>query len=204
MKTSIRSLVVAAVLLVATPVLAQDTSPPQVAQAADAMKPRVDVLLSGIERVPTPDDWAALGDGAVPVLIAVMNDGDTKIVTRGRAAIGLSHFATAESAAALRALLADAATPGLLVRKGIVALTKIEGERALPVLTPHLAHTSRRVREQAIAAIGEIRTEQAQEVLGSRHREETSRYLRDLIAIELAKPVRGSEQTATATRVGER
>ncbi len=180
-----------AALLVATPAFAQDGSavaPPATMQPTKAQT-RVDTLLAGIERAPTPDDWAAVGPDAVPILVTVMNDTTAKIILRGRAAIGLGHFETPESIAALRLVLSDETTPALLLRKAIVALARMQRGTSVDAIAPHLEHRSKRVREAAVEALGGIGTPAARAALTERQAAERSKFLRELIATQLQKPV---------------
>ena len=193
MKISPRWLL-AASLLIATPAIGQEApEEPRAERSADAVKKRVDVLLSGIEDVPSDEDWARLGDAAVPALVEIVRDRQAKVVKRGRAAIGLGNFDTDTSRQALRMLLVDSTTPSLLLRKSMIALARLEGDGATDAVAKHLDHKSKRVREQAIKTLGELQTAPAQAALGARAKVEKSRYLKDLIDAELQKPVQTTQ-----------
>jgi len=201
MKMSPRWLL-AASLLIATPAVGQEAHQETTAkQPTDEVKTRVETLLSGIEHVPTPQDWSAVGEPAVPVLIEIVRDRNAKIVTRGRAAIGLGYFDTDASKQTLRMMLIDSSTPKLLLRKSIVALVKLEGNGSIDAIAVHLDHGAKRVREQAIKSLGELRTEPARAALGERAKVEPSKYLKDLIATELQKPML-SKKPVTPTESG--
>lgn len=198
---ALSGLLVCGALFCATPAAAQHDVPSADAVAPASTEARVRVLLAGIERVPTPEDWSAVGPVAVPVLVSIMNDTKEKVLTRGRAAIGLGHFATPESAEALRKVLTEPTTPALLVRKSIVALGRVD-TTSVADIAPFLGHRSKRVREVAITALQGIGTEAARAPLTQRQAIETSPYLKELIAAALAKPVQ-STPTANASEAPE-
>lgn len=166
------------IALHATPVFAQ----------ADAPQSSVEALLSGVETTATSEQWAAVGNDAVPVLVSVLNDEQQSVVRRGRAAIALGNFAVTEGVAALRAVLDTTLTPNHLRRKAIVALARVDGQASIAVLGKQLEHRSKRVRETAIRAVGEVATTTAQELLRARVALEKSSYLQDVLAEELKRP----------------
>lgn len=190
MKISPRWLL-AASLLIATPAVGQEAPEEEAAeQATDDVKQRVEVLLSGIEDVPSEEDWARLGDAAVPALVEIARDRKAKVVKRGRAAIGLGNFDTDSSKQALRMLLVDSSTPTLLLRKSMIALARLEGPAAVQPVAKHLDHKSKRVREQAIKTLGGLQTGPARAALGARSQVEKSRHLKEMIETELQKPMK--------------
>jgi len=193
---------VAATLLVAAPLAAQEAKPTAKVEQQQSIEQQVRALLGGVENVPTDAQWAAVGPGAVPVLVRVMTDAKETAVTRGRAAIALGNFPTPESVAALRGVVVDAGSSRHLLRKAVVALARAEGASALDVLSPLLSHESKTVREDAIRAVGGFATHEAQALLRARHTLETSKYLRQVLTAELAKPIVQVPAAATPSTDG--
>ena len=189
------ALLAAGLLAAASPATGQEQEHPQQVQQASVpsdVQKRVDALLSGIERIATDDDWAQLdAHHAVSALVSALNDNKRTVTIRGRAASALAHFPTLDAAAALRTVVSDPASPRHLVRKAMTSLTKIDdSDEAITVVAPHLGHKSKRVREDAIKAIGAVGSTAAHTVLRERLQHEESKHLRALLEAELAKPLK--------------
>lgn len=158
--------------------------------AAQDVGVTVDAMLSGVERTSTDEEWVALGDAAVGPLIARMNDASRSVVERGRATTALGNFRAAEVSVALRAVLADAASPALLIRKAIQSLAKVEGAAAVDAISPHLAHRTAIVREDAIKALGGLVIHpEARAALEKRRAAEPLEHLKRQIEVNLQPTV---------------
>jgi HEAT repeat protein len=160
------------------------------------MRKKVATLLDGIESSPTAEQWRALGDEAVAVLVEVTADNTLPVVRRGRAVTALAHFDTPDSRQAVTRLVTEADTPRHVRRKAVRTLARIAGDEALPALEPHLGSKSTRLREATIDAVGEIRTSAAKELLRGRIATEPQRYLKKKIAEYLAMPSRTTKSLA--------
>jgi HEAT repeat protein len=153
-----------------------------------ALSSRVTSLLSGLEYVPSAQEWQALGPDAAPILRAVAADPSQLASTRARAISALSHFDDPETRPFLEAVLANASHPEVLRRNAVTVLSLKHGVSALPTIEPLLAVDSYNLRETAVRAVARLSVEspKAKAALSARLSVEPSAPLRSLIEQSLA------------------
>jgi hypothetical protein len=120
-------------LLAASPAVAQTTAPggahlpgptapgapaPDVATARKTLK----AWFAGYELVPDEARFRRLGASLGPALRAIAADAHEDVLVRARAVSALVYAPSAETSAAIAALLDDAAAPSLLKRKAVLVL----------------------------------------------------------------------------------
>lgn len=141
---------------------------PRPVRAQDAAAPSRDALvamLSGFEDAPTLADVRALGEGAVPVLIAIHDDPSVIAPARLRAVEAVGAFTSAEARTFLLRVMHDPAEPAAVVREAIEALASAAGAEAIGPIREFLRSPDRGTRERAIEALGAIGTVAARRVL---------------------------------------
>jgi hypothetical protein len=129
----IRTSSVLLALLVAGPAVAQTTAPggssipgpaAPAAPAPDVATARKMLLawFAGYELVPDEARFRRLGDALGPALRSIAADAGEGLLARARAVSALVYAPSAETSAALAALLDDATAPSLLKRKAVLVL----------------------------------------------------------------------------------
>jgi HEAT repeat protein len=136
--------------------------------AAQTSRDEVRSMLSGVETAATEREWRALGEGAVPVLVAIFDDGSELQPVRLRSVWAARFFSTAASRSFLQRLAADASQPGLVVRAAVQSLAAAFGRSAVPPIAAQLAHADAAVREACIVALGRIGGSEARAALEAR------------------------------------
>lgn len=150
---------------------------------------RVQALLSGYERVPTPADWQAAGptEMVARALLDVAKRGDERTSTRARALTGMRYAPTDGVRAYLESVAVDASMQSVLRGKAALSLGKIAQQAALPVLSKLLASDDVPLREAALRGIGEVQSREAIELLVTHEGRESEAHVR-----ELARSLAGS------------
>ncbi len=144
--------------------------------AASAQAPRRDVveeLLGGIESSATETEWRAMGEGTVPVLVAIFDDASEPQVVRFRAVWAARFFPTAASRSFLERVVRDASQPGMVVRSAAQSLAAAFDRSAVSTIAPLLTHADPAVREATIAALGRVGGSEARAALVARRGRET-------------------------------
>lgn len=144
----VRSIVVLVLLLGALPSLAS-------AQAAPSRE-RVRQMLSGVEDVPSDEDWRRLGDGVIPVLIDLYGDADQPPYVRLRAVGAVAAFPRPAVRTFLLAVTRVEGQSDLFIREAVMALARGFGAAASADVSPFLGHDEPVVREAAARALGRI------------------------------------------------
>jgi hypothetical protein len=119
---------------------------------------RVKVLLSGFEKVPTAEEWAAAVDPAevAQALVAVANGDKEAMTTRARAVSALGFFARPEVHAALDSWLRDQERASILRRKAALAYEMCGVTLALPALRAVEKDPDDALREVVTGAIARL------------------------------------------------
>lgn len=146
------------------------------APTASAQAPRrevVEELLAGIESSATEAEWRAMGEGTVPVLVAIFDDASEPQPLRLRAVWAARFFATSASRAFLDRVVSDASQPGLVVRSAAQSLAAAFDRSAVPSLRALLTHADPAVREATIAALARVGGSEARAALVARRGRET-------------------------------
>lgn len=168
---------VLSLLVLASPVAAQQVP----TQAA------VTRALSGFEEQPDASSVRAWGVGVIPVLAAVIDDGDAIIAVRARAAYALRAFGAEPGARAiLQRVAADEGANVFIRRAAIDAL--IDGGDAVSAVTPLLTAPDPDVRAGAVLALARSRqVSVARAALDARSRVERDASVRVHIAETLRR-----------------
>ncbi len=141
---------------------------PSPAKAPGELRPKVEALLSGYERIPTDEDWKRLGPEALGVLLQIYQDPAQLPSTRTRAVASLAQVDNPAAVDALKAIVADAAIEAQYRSTAVLALGARTGEKALPQLQPLLEDKSPQLRDAASRAIGKVGTQEARKSLEER------------------------------------
>jgi HEAT repeat protein len=159
--------------------------------AASAQQPvsreRVRAMLSGIEDLPSDDDWRRTGDAALPILMEIYNDLREPGFVRIRA-IGASGAFPREATRTF--LLAVARAEGqsdLFVREAVNAMARAFGRNAVSDLGPYLSHREPVVREATARAFGRIGGPDATRLLRARLSAERDEVVREAIQAALSR-----------------
>ena len=149
---------------------------------------KVDALLSGIEYVPTRQDWDRIGAEAAAVLRAIAADPKELLARRARAASSLAHFPGGETHSFLSRWVNDDAAPAMLRGKVARALALTAGDAAVPIIEPLLADQNKRLCEAVVKSLASIKTEKSRAALTRRLKVESRPFLKKTIetAIETA------------------
>ena len=157
---------------------------PAVAQTTDVRK-TVETLLGGIEKPAGDDEWVALGDVAVPHLLAIAGDEGTTRSTRARAVAALGNFSGEEVVGFLRQVLDSG--DATLQRKALRSLARAGGAAELERIGAFLDSENTTLREAAAHALGILGTDEARAALTARLAVETSTAVTATIEEELAQ-----------------
>lgn len=136
----------------------------------DEYGPRLLLVLSAIDVVPTADQLRAAGAGVEgEVLAKIAVDRRVASYTRTRAASCLSLFGAEAAGRSLRAILDDRTLEDREVKiQAIAALSVVEGARALEKISPVLADRDPELRAAAVRAIARMPGERARVLLAAR------------------------------------
>lgn len=156
-----RALVIVGLLVLLVPgrSLAQTGAPPT--------RESLVSMLSGFEDTPTLAEIRALGEAAVPLLVAIHDDPSVIAPVRLRAVEAVGAFTTPAARRFLLRVLADPSEPTAVVREAIEALASAAGPEAVSPIGAFLASDDRGVRERAIEALGTIDTAAARRLLAA-------------------------------------
>lgn len=163
-------------------VLGAGTAVAQDATDAPAVLARVEALLVGYERVPTPADWEAAGprEQVAKALLAIATKPGERTSTRARALVGMRYAPTDAVRAHLLAVVGDAAAGPVLRGKAALSLGAVAQEAALAPLSKLLTETDAPLREAALRGIGQVRTRAAIELLAAHEAKEAEPHVREL------------------------
>ncbi len=170
---------IASLLLVALAPLAASAQP----QAPS--RERVRAMLSGIEDVPTDAEWRRLGDGALPVLIALYDDPREAPYVRLRAVGAAGAFPREATRTFLLAVARADGQSDLFVREAVLALGRAFGARAVADVRGFLGHGEPVVREAAARTLGRIGGQEATQALRARLAVERDAVVRESIEAAL-------------------
>lgn len=162
-------------------------APNAMAAPSEKVTQQVHTLLSAPEDVPSAAEWQKLGTDAAEVLRTIALDEKTLVVKRGRAAVALQYFKSDASQQTLVTLVQNDKAFWLLRGKAARSLVVSYGDAALTHVQPLLAHDSKRLREEAIKAVGLVASEQSRAVLTARLPQEKSDHLKGLIRDTLSR-----------------
>jgi len=174
-------------LAIVTLVLGLLAAAPAAAEPSDGdLRLTVETMLGGLESTSTNEQWAALGDGAVPHLLAILGDEGQKRSTRARAVAALGNFPTPEVVTALNALL-EPDGDKVLQRKALHALARTGGVDQLDRIQAFLASDDTTLRQAAVHALAVIKTDAARAALEAHRAVESSTAVTKAIDEELAR-----------------
>lgn len=155
-----------------------------VSSAAAQSRDEVRTMLSGIESAPSEAEWRALGEGTVPVLVALFDDTSELQPVRLRSVWAARFYPTAASRSFLERVAADGAQPGLVVRAAVQSLAFAFGRSAVAPVAARIGHSDSAVREAVIVSLGRMGGPQARAALEARRGRETE--LAELLTTTLA------------------
>ena len=164
-------------LLLAAPAAAEESS--------DDLRGTVETMLGGLETTATAEQWAALGEGAAPILLEIAGDESQRKSTRARAVAALGNFAQPEVVAFLEGLLAPGGDK-VLQRKALHALAKAGGAAQLERIAGFLGSDDTTLREAAVHALGVLGTPEAKARLEAHRATEGSTAVLKAIDEELS------------------
>ena len=148
-------------------------------------------MLSAYESMPSRDEWLALGNDAVPVLVAIAADEKEASFRRARALTVLGYFSDPRAHRALSTVAGDPTAPGTLRRAALLAFTKQDVVRALPILEQALAAADPRMRQAAVKSLAESASVDARQMLERHQRREREPFLIEAVESALrASPPR--------------
>jgi hypothetical protein len=164
-----------------TPAGTPPPAPPNNGPASAETRQKVIDLMSGIEHMPSRDEFLRIApdNQLVAVLSSIATDDKAKMMHRTQALAGLRFFPTPESRATFEALLTDQATSELLLRPGVKAYAAAFGNDAVPVASKLLSHTDRNTRESAVRALASIGTPAARKAIELRQPAEQDTKLQE-------------------------
>ncbi len=173
MRSSLFVVLASLVLVLPSSVIAQATP------SRDAML----AMLSGFEDTPTLAQIRALGEGAVPILIALHDDPQVIQPVRLRAVEAMGAFSTSDARTFLLRVIRDPAESPIVVREAIEALGQSQGASAVPQIGRMLSSPTRAIREGAIEALGTIGNAAARQQLTQHQAHERDTTLRERIGV---------------------
>ncbi len=186
------------VILLALPVSAcateKDTHKPEPtptgkgssSQASDNdLRPRVIALLS-TDSV-APEQWQALGPGALLVLRQLVSDPAEQTTLRLRAVEDMAFVDNPQTSEVLRGFATDANVISPLRKSAVMALSARDGTTATPVLSGLLGDNDADVRVGAARALGNVGGSDARTALQARLDNETDPKVREEIQKSLAR-----------------
>lgn len=138
-------------------------------------------LLSGIEDVPSAEDWRRVGDGALPHLIALYTDASEPPYVRLRAVGATAAFPSPAVRTFLEAVAGAEDQSDLFIAEALAALGRAFGEDAVPAIDDYLSHAEPVVREAAARQLGRIGNAPARRALQARLRAEDVAHVRATI-----------------------
>jgi HEAT repeat protein len=139
-------------------------------------------MLSGFEDTPTLAQMRALGDGAVPMLVALYDDPQVIQPVRLRAVEAMGAYTTPAARTFLLRVIREPGQSPIVVREAVEALAQSQGASAIPQIAPLLSSQERAIREGAIEALGSIDTTAARQRLTQHLPDEHDTDLRARIA----------------------
>jgi len=171
------SLLLVLTALLAAPVTAQETD--------EDLRRSVETLLGGFEKPAGDADWAALGEPAVPHLLAIARDEAQPRSTRARAITAMGNFDTPD----VRSYLVEILDSGdaTLQRKALRPLARTAGAEEMSRIAGFLDSDNTTLREAAAHALGLIGTDEARALLTARLAVETSEAVTQAIEEELSR-----------------
>lgn len=164
-------------LALVVPPLAHAQSAPAITREA------LVTMLSGFEDTPTLAQIRALGQGTVPMLIALHDDPQVIQPVRLRAVEAMGAFSTPEARTFLLRVIHDPAESPIVVREATEALGQSQGSRAITDIAALLTSQERAIREGAIEALGAIGTPAARQALHDHLASEADAALRARIGV---------------------
>ena len=165
-------------LLLTAPAPAQ---PPPEAPPMDALHTEVLRRLASPEDPPHERDWAPLGPGALPELLALATDAKAPAPQRLRAIAAMAVVDNTEASQHLRTLARTQALGAPLRAAAMEALGRRTGVEALAVLAPLLTDPSEPVRAAAALTLGHVGGPEARHVLEARLAREEAQGVREAL-----------------------
>ena len=138
-------------------------------------------MLSGIEDVPSLEDWRRVGPDALPHLLALYNDVDEVPFVRLRAVGATAAFPQPAVRTFLTAVASAREQSDLFIAEAVNAMGRAFGGQALEDLVGYLGHPEPVVREAAARRLGAIGSPPATSALRSRLRLERRPHVRTTI-----------------------
>lgn len=181
--------------VVQTPTKQTQSTPPQPAgntapsASLEEVRDKVMVLLSGIEHIPTKEEFQRAGteDQVVGVLDGIARDNGSKLRFRANAAAALGNFPRPDTRKTLEALITEEGLNEVIRRPSVKAYGFAFGAEAVPLLSKVLEFKDRNTREAALRALADVKTPAARQAIEVHSKIETDDALRKLAQETLAR-----------------
>jgi HEAT repeat protein len=155
---------------------------PAAAQAPskEEVKKRLLVMMSGFEKVPSPEEWKAAGppELVAQALVEVADDVSMAPSRRARAVTGLRYAPVPAAATALERIAKDEKSLPMLRRKAVLGLGSVSQAASLPVLEGLLSSPDPLFRDAVLQGIAEVATPEAVKMVEARLAIEKSESVR--------------------------
>ncbi|MGQ0507577.1 MAG: HEAT repeat domain-containing protein [Myxococcaceae bacterium] len=151
------------------------------------LRPKVEALLNGYERIPTDEDWKRLGPNALQVLEQIYADPAVLPTRRTRAVASMAQVDNPAAAERLRSILKDTQADVQYRSTAAQALSARLGPDAVPDLNPSLSDKDARVREGGAKALSRVSGPEARQLLEDRLGNEEDPAVREIIQQSLTK-----------------
>ena len=174
----VRRLALATWLLAA---LASAAEPPAASAPPEVSRERILGLLDGSETPPREADWAALGPGALPELLALVRDPEVSALRRTRAVASLAVVTHPDASRQLTELLQAPGLPPPVRAAAVLSLQRRAGLAALPALAPLLQDGDAQVRSTTARALGRMGGQEARRALEERLSTEEQAEVREAL-----------------------
>lgn len=125
-------------------------------------------MLSGIEDIPSAEDWRRLGERVLPVLLELYQDVNEPSFVRLRAVGATAAFPRPAVRTFLLGVARLQGQGDLFIREAVLALARGFGTRSVPDVASFLDHREATVREGAAMALGRIGGSAADDALRAR------------------------------------
>ncbi len=166
---------------------ATEEARPTSALSPEALRAQVESLLNGYERMPTDEDWKAVGPEALGVLEQIYRDPKALPSRRTRAVASMAQVDHPAAGDTLKAILQNPRVEAQYRSTAALALGARLGSFAVPVLEGSLKDGDGAVREATARAMGRVGGPDARRSLEEQLANEQDPAVREVIQQSLTK-----------------